>query len=425
MHTAPSAPSSNSRESAARLLYQWQQHGDMPARLLEEQVEHRAFVTEMVLGVVRHWDSLEWIIHKLAPRRPSDELMPVLSVGLYQLLLLDQVEPYAAVHETVEAAKTLCGPKRAGFVNAILRRALREKEALLAQLKKQPTHIRYSHPRELIDRWTAHFGARDTRQLCAWNNERPELIVRVRPTISMEGFLTTLQEGGLPAIPHAQDGFVVLPPRIRIEDCPGYAEGWFTVQDPATLAAVDVLNPQPGERILDACAAPGGKTIAIADRMEKEGELIACDISAHRMKRLADNLNRCGTKQVQMHVVNALEMTPDTFGGTLFDGVLLDVPCSNTGVIRRRPDARQRLTTEHLRQLCTLQSQLLDGAAALVRTGGRLVYSTCSLEPEENEDQVAAWLKRNPSFRLDQESRRFPPRDRMDGAYAARLIRTD
>jgi len=118
-----------------------------------------------------------------------------------------------------------------------------------------------------------------------------------------------------------------------------------------------------------------------------------------------------------------LEMTPDTFGGTLFDGVLLDVPCSNTGVIRRRPDARQRLTTDHLSQLIDLQSQLLDSAAALVRPGGRLVYSTCSLEHEENEDQIAAWLKRHPAFRLDKEARHFPPKDRMDGAYAARLER--
>lgn len=422
MHKAPTESSSNSRETAARLLYQWQQHGDMPARLLEDRVQNRAFVTEMVLGVVRHQNSLEWIIRQLAPRRPEDELMPVLAVGLYQLLLLDQVEPFAAVHETVEAAKTLCGEKKAGFVNAILRRALREKGRLLAALKKQPIHIRYSHPRELVQRWTRQFGAKDTERLCAWNNERPDIILRLRSTISIDGFMKALHAAGLKAEPHAHKGFVVLSQGAHIDECPGYAEGWFVVQDPATIAAVDLLNPQPGERILDACAAPGGKTIALADRLGSGDGLVACDINAHRMKRLENNLQRCGVKGVQVRIVNALEMSPETFENTLFDAILLDAPCSNTGVIRRRPDARRRLTAEHLAQLLELQSQMLDRATELVRPGGRIVYSTCSLEREENEEQISRWLERHAGFRLDEEQRSFPPRDQIDGAYAARLV---
>ncbi len=393
----------------------------MPTRQLDEVLDHRAFVKEMVLGVVRHQDSLEWVIRKTAKRKPSDELMPVLLVGLYQLLILDHVEPYAAVHETVEAAKTLCGRDKAGFVNAMLRGALRSKDELLKQLKKQPPHVRYSHPRDLVQRWTRRYGRREARALCEWNNQRPDLLVRVRPVISVEGFLTALTSAGIQAAPVAQENFLMFPPGTHIEDCPGFAEGWFTVQDPATLTAVDLLDPQPGERILDTCAAPGGKTVAIADRMMKQGALIASDINAQRMHRLTENLKRCGLNEVRTHILNALELTAESFDEAPFDGILLDVPCSNTGVIRRRPEARRRVTKEHLAQLQTLQTRILDSAAGLVRPGGCMVYSTCSLEPEENEEQVAAWLERHPDFQLTDEARTFPPHDHMDGVYAARL----
>ncbi len=425
MNNRSASLTSNSRKIAARLLYQWLQHGHMPARQLEKETEHRAFVTEMVLGVVRHQQALKWILQQLAPRTPPDDLTPVLLVGLYQLLVLDHVEPYAAVHETVEATKILCDLKKAGFVNAVLRRALREKESLLAKLEMQPTHIRHSHPREMVTRWIRQFGAETTQQLCAWNNERPELIVRIRLSISPEGFVNALKDAGLQAAPHQQDGFFILPPGLHIQDCPGYAEGWFMVQDPATRLAVDLLDPQPGERILDACAAPGGKTVAVADRMNHVGTLVACDINPQRMRKLESNLHRCNLKWVRPSVINILNATLDLFDNAPFDAVLLDVPCSNTGVIRRRPDARCRLTKKHLTQLLNLQREILTNASTLLRPGGRLVYSSCSLEHEENDGQIAAWLADHPAFRLDTEIRSFPPRDRMDGAYAARLVRRD
>ena len=421
MNLSTRASLKNSRAVAAQILYYCRRHGDRPDRHLEQVVYDRAFITEMVLGAVRNRYALDWIIDQLVPRTPPDTLYPVLHVGLYQLLVMEHVEPYAAVYETVEAAGDLCGTAKKPFVNAVLRRALREKEQLLDRLEQQAPAIRYSHPSELIERWTRQFGAHATVQLCKWNNERPELILRVRPPVSRDQFIEALSAEGIRAAPHAREPFVVLLSNRRLEEVPGYAKGWFTVQDPATLQAVDLLNPQPGERLLDACAAPGGKTIAMADILSGKGTLVAADLNKLRLKILRANLARCGQKQVHTLRLDATDMTPDTFGEDLFDGVLLDVPCSNTGVIRRRPDARMRLNPTRLQSLLDLQSQLLDRAATLLRPGGRLVYSTCSLEREENEEQITHYLERHPSFQWEAEIRTFPPRDRVDGIYAARL----
>jgi 16S rRNA (cytosine967-C5)-methyltransferase len=413
----------NSRAMAARILHQNRKHTDIPSRHLETLSRDRAFVTEMVLGVIRHQQTLEWFIARLAARKPAENLMAVLSVGLYQLFFLDHIEPFAAVHETVEAAKDLCGPKSSGFVNAVLRRALREKEALFEKLGKQPVSVRYSHPEELVQRWTRRFGAAATEALCAWNNQRPELILRVRGDKPRDILLHELRSAGIAAHGHEHAEFIVLGAFSHVEALPGFEQGRFTVQDPATMLAVDLLAPASGERILDACAAPGGKVIAIADRMRSAGTLVAADLNPLRMTRLQHNLKRCGCNFVQMRVIDATTMHLDGFENQPFDGILLDVPCSNTGVIRRRPEARRRITSSSLRQLIDLQRRILDQALPLLAPGGRLVYSTCSLENEENEGQIEAALARHPQIKLVQTQHHFPPRDHMDGAFAARLER--
>ena len=419
--STPDTREMNSRATAARLVYQYRTHHDIPSRRLDTLIRDRAFVTEMVLGVVRNQHALEWIVDQLADRKPSDALMPVLLVGLYQLIYLDHVEPYAAVHETVEAAKILCGDNKGGFVNAILRRALREHDALLAGLAKQSVDVRYSHPLETVQRWARQFGMANAERLCAWNNMRPELIIRVRGGTDVETLLHELHSAGVSATAHARPGFIVLGAFAHVEELPGYSHGWFTVQDPATMMAIDLLDPQPGERILDACAAPGGKAIATADRMQGRGTLVAADLNPLRLKRLQENLKRCGCGFVQARTIDAATMLPDGFDHSLFDAILLDVPCSNTGVIRRRPEARRRLTAHHLDQLVMLQARIIEQACTLLAPGGRIVYSTCSLEPEENEQQVAAILEKQPGLHLVRSVRSFPPDDQIDGAYAAEL----
>lgn len=411
----------NSRATAARLVYQYRTHHDIPSRRLDTLTRDRAFVTEMVLGVVRNQHALEWMIDQLADRKPSDTLIPVLLVGLYQLIYLDHVEPFAAVHETVEAAKIMCGDNKGGFVNAVLRRALREHDTLLAQLARQSVDIRYSHPPETVARWARQFGVKNAERLCEWNNTRPELTIRVRGNTDVETLLHDLHSAGVSATAHPRSDFITLGSFAHIEELPGYDHGWFTVQDPSTMIAIDLLNPQPGERILDACAAPGGKAIATADRMQGSGTLVAADLNPLRLKRLEDNLKRCGCHFVQPRTIDAATMLPDGFDHSLFDAILLDVPCSNTGVIRRRPEARRRLTAQHLDQLVELQSRIIEQACSLLAPGGRIVYSTCSLEPEENEQQVANAMEKKPGLHLVHSARSFPPDDLIDGAYAAEL----
>jgi 16S rRNA (cytosine967-C5)-methyltransferase len=414
----------NSRAMAAHLVQRWLSQREMPERMLESIEHNRGFITELVLGVVRKERSLEWIASQLATSRPGPDMLACLMVGLYQLFYLDDVEPYASVNETVAAAKAIGGQRRANFVNAILRRALREQNQLQSALRTCPLPIRCSHPDDLVERWLRHFGAEATEALCQWNNLRPDLIIRVRPVTTAADLHLSLSAAGIAARLHAIPDYLVLPPGTRPHECPGYQEGHFIVQDPATRLAIDLLNPQPTEQILDSCAAPGGKTIAIADRMgtgasEGTGALVARDVNTSRLQVVKENLARCGVAGVRIEVADGTA----TVDEALFDGILLDVPCSNTGVIRRRPDVRVRINEKHLQQLMALQSQLLDQAARQTNVGGRVIYSTCSLEPEENEGQVTGWLARHPNFALEGQVRSFPPQDGIDGAYAAKLVR--
>jgi 16S rRNA (cytosine967-C5)-methyltransferase len=317
-------------------------------------------------------------------------------VGLYQLFFLDDVAAFAAVHETVEASKRLAGDRAARFINALLRRAQREMPLLRANLDAQPPAVRRSHPDDLLRRWEKNFGPGNAERLCAWNNTRAETWIRRRPG-------------------HV---FEKLPRGRRVTEMEGYAEGAFMVQDPATMLAVDLLDVKPGHRVLDACAAPGGKTVAIADRLEGKGSVLALDRHDDRIALLEENVGRarCDFVRVQKGDASGCEWSER------FDRILLDVPCSNTGVIRRRPDIRWRFSERRLARLARTQAELLDHVARALAPGGRLVYSTCSLEPEENESLVAAWLASHHEFTLIEERRSFPPDSGMDGAYAAALL---
>jgi 16S rRNA (cytosine967-C5)-methyltransferase len=299
-------------------------------------------------------------------------------------------------------------------------------------LDSQPPGVRFSHPDISTERWTRQFGVADTEQLCRWNNNPPDVVLRVNTAYrDVELFLHELKGAGIEVVPHAfkPDQFVILPRGVRITDLPGYSEGWFYVQDPSTDIAAAMLSPKPGERVLDACAAPGGKTVALAQQMEGRGTLMAMDSAVTRMKRLHANLSRMKLDFVT--VVEGDAAQPEKVRekcaaagiNTSFQAILLDVPCTNTGVIRRRPDARWRFSVDRLHQVCESQQAILDGAATLLENGGRMVYSTCSLEPEENEEQINKWLARHTEFTRVQERRLFPPVAGADGAYAVLLIR--
>ncbi len=436
MQKPPSRSTLPSRAAAARILAEWMQSGQFPDRQLEAgERPDRAMVMELVYGSVRRQRELDLYVGRLASRRPDPIVRALLHVGLYQLFHMDRTEAYAAVHETVEAARMLGRPQAAPLVNAVLRRAQRERALLESLLANQPLAVRASHPDDVVERWQRTFGDEEAQALCAWNNRRASICLRPVPAVcTLSRYADRLREAGVDAAPHPFDParFLRLSHGVRVQDLPGYAEGAFVVQDPATTFAVDLLDIRPGLRVLDACAAPGGKTLLIAESMQApdgriDGLLVATDLHEDRLQTLRTNLQRMGRAHVQ---VQQLDLTrPEemdafrrAFATDGFDRILLDVPCSNSGVIQRRPDARYRLTPARLKALAKTQRSLLSGAARLLAPGGRIVYSTCSLEPEENGDGVRAWLRTRPGMRLDRERLLFPPTTQTDGAYAAALV---
>jgi len=399
-----------------------------PDRLLATVQEDRAFITEMVYGVVRRKATLEYIAQKFVPRRPENFVLAALYVGIYQLCFMDHVEQFAAVHETVEVVKSSRhedAVRAAGMINAVLRNVQDEREAILKNLTRQPDEIRTSHPEQLIHRWTKQYGESDTRKLCEWNNVPAETILRIETErVTPANFMKELEVAGIDATPHpfkCLSAFVTLPRGVPVPKVPGFEEGWFTVQDPATSVSVELLDPQPGESVLDACAAPGGKTAMIAGFMEGEGELVAMDVHDDRLDTLADTLKRTGWDFAEIIKGDATQGFP-TLGKT-FDAVLVDAPCLNTGVLRRRVDARWRITRDRIETLKKTQWKILTAMSKAVKPGGRLVYSTCSLEQEENEELVNRWAREHSEFRLVKAKRLFPPKSGTDGAYAALLVR--
>ncbi len=338
---------------------------------------------------------------------PKGELEALVLVGAAQILYMPDVPDFAAVNETVAAAKMGDRSKRLDrVVNGVLRNLLRRRAEFEAKLAAAPLAERESYPNALVARWTARYGAEGAEKLARWHNTPAETWI-ARP-----------------------GSFEKLPRGERVADQPGFEEGAFIVQDPATAGVVELLDvstgkmpvvPVEGLSVLDFCAAPGGKTVQIAWRMG-EGRacrdlIVAQEVNPKRLARLKENLAR-----MKLDNVTAVQKVED---GALFDRVLVDVPCSNTGVIRRRPDARWRWNEDHLAQLVALQKEILEAAAAHVKPGGRLVYSTCSNEPEENAEQIAAFLVAHPDFKEVGRYESVPFETDHDGAFACALVRED
>ncbi len=377
-------------------------------------------MTELFYGCLRRRLSLDFLLAQLATKAPRPIVANVLLLGLYQLFYL-KTPAHAAVNETVALAKTRAGEAEAKFVNAILRRAQRESDALLARLgetRQGEPWVYYSHPEWLWNRWAVRLGRESAAALCDWNNQPPSLYLRIN----------TLKTSAKPAdVPTEPTGH---PLCWRVTDTAGlfraasFVNGEFYVQDPSTLVAVDVLDPQPGEAVLDMCAAPGGKTTYAAQEMQNRGRIIAADSASSRLAVVGENCRRLGVKIVATLACEGTRLD-GCLRGEEFDRVLVDAPCSNTGVLRRRADLRWRLTEEEIARLGALQTKLIAAAAKFTKRGGVLVYSTCSLEPEENEGVVEAFLTSQKEFTLETTCSLFPPRDGVDGAFVARLRRAD
>jgi len=415
------------REIAIRVLRRRRPSGDYVETLLERELARqtlsppdRALCQELAYGMVRWQSTLDWLIgRKTGGRAQNASLRLLLHLGLYQLFWLQRIPDHAAVHETVELAKRLGFGPRAGFLNAILRGYIREREATreaLEALKKTDPAAGYSHPSWLVERWQARWGGGQTAQLLAWNNRPPPMYARLNELKTDAARLAARwQEEGVEFEERQYDwtgpGLVFeLRRHPALTSLGSFQDGWFYVQDPSTLLAARQLDPRPGETILDLCAAPGGKTTHIAQRMGGRGRIVARDNQPERLKLLEDNCRRLGAARVETSAAPGA-----------FDRILIDAPCSNTGVLRRRIDARWRVQPAEIARLSREQSALLSRAAPELKPGGTLVYSTCSLEPEENQEVVRRFLEEHPAFKLESERQLLPFIEGVDGAYVAAL----
>jgi len=375
----------------------------------------RAFVLELFYGVLRNLTLLDFWIGCLRGSRVESNVRDILRLGLYQLFLLNTPE-HAAVDETVAVAPQ----KQHPIVNGVLRAATRQRSELLVQADAQPLFVRTSHPQFLVERWQQRFGAEHAEELCKSNNRPAAIYARInRINIDPEIFLQLYPHSRrLPGNPDLVEFDTLPAAALELGHC--------YIQDPSTVIASQLLDPKPGERILDACAAPGGKTGLLAQLMQNQGTIIARDRDSERLQVLKDNVARLGAT-----IVHALrhDWTHDRLPKEIvsigpFDKALVDAPCTNTGVMRRRLDVRWRLRPEDFSQMPNEQFRITRAAVQLLKPGGVLVYSTCSLEPEENEEVARRLLAELPGLGLESERDSLPFRDGFDGAFAAKLVRS-
>ena len=397
----------------------------------------RRWLQELVYGMLRRRGWIDAVLADFVRggiARVDADLVDLLRLGAYQLLHMGSVPAYAAIAQTVELAKRRHGIGASKLANAILRRIDRERDTLSPTMPEDPVEalaVRHSHPAWLVARWVERWGMEETERLLVANAREAPLVARPWG-VGVEALAASLATGGVvgepvPLVP----GSLQLPHGVAITELGAFRQGQFFVQDPAATLVATFAAPAAGARVADLCAAPGGKALELARVADV---VVAGDRSASRMRRVAENVARLDAGRVIPVVTDAREPAlPDA----AFDLALVDVPCTGTGTFRRHPDARWRLRISDLAVLGVLQRQILRAAAALVRPGGLLVYSTCSLEPEENDDPVNDFLASNPDFAaegpppgtvpatvLDGDRLRvLPQRHGTDGAFAARLRR--
>lgn len=403
------------RYLAWKCLLRWSQGGIFAETLIaraaaEHKLAHsdRSLLQAIVYDTLRHMSWLDHIRKILRPGKLEEKMRWLVLMGLCQLFVLRQAE-HAAVGETVRLA-----PQRVrGVVNGMLRNAARRKVEFDTEREKLPLAVRFSTPAWLVKRWLREFGEADTCAMLEWNSHTPPVYARLNP------------QNPPAEIPDCWEPLPELPLWYRLRGplpLEALRAGQMYVTDPSTRYCVKLLAPQPGERVLDACAAPGGKSAAMLAATGGNLHLLATDVEEFRLAPLRENLLRAGGRDVQVAQHDWTQPCPAEWCGA-FDAVLLDVPCSNSGVLQRRVDARWRLSADEITRLASLQLQILKQACAAVRPGGRLVYSTCSIDREEDRSVVDTFLSNHKDFAFVEEYLALPHRELADGAYAALLQR--
>lgn len=423
----------NLRSLAAQAIEQVVEKGQSLSTVLpvmQQQVsdKDRALLQELSFGVLRTLPQLEWLISKLMERPMTGKQRTVhflIMVGLYQLMYT-RIPAHAALAETVEGAVVIKRPQLKGLINGVLRQFQRNQEALLAEFAQ--TETRYLHPSWLVKRIKKAYP-QQWQAILEANNQRPPMWLRVnRNHHSRDEWLALLEQAEMTGFVHAD-----YPDAVRLETpasvyaLPGFQEGWVTVQDASAQGCMTFLMPENGETILDLCAAPGGKTTHILE-VAPGAKVLAVDVDEQRLSRVHENLKRLG---MDAEVKQGDGRYPSQWcGDQQFDRILLDAPCSATGVIRRHPDIKWLRRDRDIPELVQIQSEILDAAWAHLKPGGTLVYATCSILPEENSEQIAAFLKRTPEATLrgtgtveQPGQQNLPSADEGDGFFYAKLTK--
>ncbi len=429
--------------------------GTILDRVLHE-TSQRQRATDLVFGTLRNRGAIDAVISTFSGRpveRIQGRLLNIIRVGVYELLYSPATEAYAIVNEAAESTKAVAGNKQTGFVNAVLRQVIRHisnRQVPLLQanaertapqtpssgcefdagfLPDRETHpaeylsLAFSLPSWLVAGWLDEFGEEPTRRICFASNRRPSIYIRpnrLRTTTS--ALAEKLGQAGIDSETSADDSMIRLASPRELVQLPGFAEGEFTVQDITASRAVNLLAPQPGWTMLDLCAAPGTKTTQLAEATGDSATIIATDIDRRRLEMVRENIARLGVKSVRIVPYENLQSIAAEAGP--FDAVLLDVPCSNTGVLAKRVEARYRVSPEAIRSLVKIQAELLGTAALMLKPHGKICYSTCSIQKAENAERVHDFLRENPAFSLESEKLTLPSAEapECDGGYTAILV---
>lgn len=442
------------RAVALKTLYEVTENSAYSNLALNSQLEasefkelDRAFVTELVYGTLKWKLSLDWVIQQFSSVKPakiSPWIMNILRLGLYQLLYMDRIPVSAACNESVNLAKRYGHGGSSGFVNAIMRNVSRNKDSIKYPDRKRELvkylSVRYSYSEWMVKKFVELYGEEFTENLLASGNTVPELTVRVNTLkISCEELVEELKADGVEAVScrYVEDALTLVNPS-SLTRLKAFKNGHFQVQDESSMLVGRVLDPKPGELIIDACSAPGGKATHIAQLMDNKGLVLARDVHEHKIKLIEDAARRLGVTCIKTEIFDASAKDENNYMKA--DRVLLDAPCSGLGIIRRKPDIKWTRTAEECAALTILQKKLLKAASDNVKPGGVLVYSTCTIVPEENSWIVESFLEENQDFELDDiasfipEALReniknrgtlqiFTNRDGIDGFFMARMKR--
>jgi len=430
--------------------------GTMLERLLPETGQ-RQQATDLVFGTLRNRRAIDTVIAAFSGRpveRIQGRLLNIIRVGVYELAWCPSTEAYAVVNEAAESAKAIAGKKQTGFVNAVLRQVIRhisDRQVPLLQAdarrtlpqmpsagcqfdtdflpdgKSSPVEYLgtvFSLPQWLIGDWLAEFGEESARQICFASNRRPSIYIRPNKLRTTTAALAEkLRQAGIELEIGADDSMIRIRSPREVTQLPGFAEGEFTVQDITASRAVRMLNPQPGWAILDLCAAPGTKTTQLAELTGDSAKIIATDNDGRRLEMVKENIARLGIKSVKIIPYESVQDITAEVGP--FDAVLLDVPCSNTGVLARRVEARYRIGPEAIGELAQIQAGLLRTAAGMVKPRGKICYSTCSIQKAENSGLVSDFLKDSLTFELESQELTLPSAEGFDhdSGYAVILVK--